>query len=1054
MKTKKFNLILMLFTTILISLALTSCGLFRKICFHKYEDVVINPTCHSVGYTVHTCLICKNSYTDTTVAEIEHDYVETIDPPSCESQGVKHYTCKECDYSYSQPIETTEHNYSSNVTLPTCTVNGYTTYVCIDCNDTYIDSIVPAKGHNYISEIIAPNCTAPGITVYTCTQCPDSYTDSTTEPMGHNYVSKITPPTCKESGMTTYICSRCKDSYTDSPTDPKGHNYVATNIDATCEAEGYTRHTCSDCGDFYDDQYVSKTAHRFNAGVCVYCQIEASIEVVASDTAWYNEQNMIFTLTTPEQLAGFSELVNSGVDFANKTIYLGANIDLSYNEWIPIGNEDNPFVGTFNGNGYTISSLMISTSSSYVGLFGKITGKISDVNIDNATVYVGDVNQYVSILCGYSTSDIKNVQVEGYLDAPYSNYVGSVVGYTTAQISGVTSVVEVVGSNYVGGIAGYISCVTAIYDNLINYGNVVGGEYTSGIIGNLTATGVIYVKLVENYGDISGAAYTGGLFGYVCGSLNSIITNSTSSSAVNGAYYVGAIAGAAENVVISECSNVGSSVSATSCIIEGNNYFAYLGAYVGKGYIVKKCSNSTDINYISRGSYVGGIAGYLTNSINDCSNNGSIYGYDCVGGLAGYISSNTSVTLSYLVNSGDVYGNFYVGGIVGHWTYENTFVVSGCENSGSVIGNAYIGGIAGSLNQISNSLLTVSGVVNYGDITAADGWAGGLFGYVDGNTSSVVNECTSTANIIGSYYIGGLIGQAVNLTLKDSSNEGSTITANGFIVEGEESNVYAGGYIGSGSSVCNCTNNSDIIYNSLGSRIGGIIGYATGSISDCTNNGNITSLGGVVGGVVGEIASPRNQKYNNLKNTGSLKGLNSVGGVVGRFYWSGTNANFSHEWVKGNGGDKSHCYDSNNVFSEVCNYGTVEGVECIGGLIGSVDINTSHLSYIHCSSKGWHCEFFYYARISMENISNYGDITGDSSAGELIGLSKIYKAESWYPNCTVTNYTLLGSVTQNGEISTDYKPIGQSTHLDISNQIIPETEDNTDNSDEITDIGI
>ena len=1045
-KMKKLS-ILAILSMIAFSLVLTSCGLLKKICSHKYEEQVIEPTCYSVGYTVHSCSVCKDSYIDSTVQEIAHNYEENVESPTCEENGVKYYTCKDCDYSYSEIVEKNGHNYSTSITSPTCTEDGYTTYVCLDCEYTFVGSAVPAEGHNYISEIIAPDCTTPGETVHTCSRCSDSYTDSTTESVGHNYIFKTILPTCTEQGITIYTCSRCSDNYTDSPTDPIGHNYFVTNIAATCNSEGYSNHTCSNCGDFYDDNYIPKTAHRFNGTVCIYCDVEAPSESLTSDVEWYNEYNMIFTLTTAEQLAGFSELVNSGANFVNKTVYLGADIDLRYLEWIPIGNEEYPFEGIFSGNGYTISSLKIYTSSSYVGLFGKVTGKISNIKIDNASICVSDVHQYISIICGYSTSDIKNAEVDGYLDAPYSNCVGGIVGYTTAQISDASSIAEIVGSDYVGGIAGCVCSATAVYENLINYGNIKGGKYTAGVAGNLSATGVSYIKLVENYGNISGTSHTGGLFGYVCGIENSIITDSVSASDVSGEYYVGAIAGEAVNVKISACSNEGSSVSASSCIIDGVNYFAYLGGYVGRGYIVEKCHNSTDISYVSRGSYVGGIAGYLTHSVNDCSNEGDIFGYDSVGGLVGYISTGTSVTLSHLVNSGEICGNSYVGGIVGQWTYGNTFVVVGCENFGNVSGSDHLGGIAGSLNQISNNLLTVSGVVNYGNVTGTNGWVGGLFGYVDGSTSSVVKECLSSASITGNYYVGGLIGQACDLTLKDSSNEGSSVVATGFVVEGVENNVYAGGFIGSGRSVSNCTNNSDITYNSLGSRVGGIIGYATGSVTDCTNNGNITSLGTSVGGVVGEISSPRNQRYSNLNNNGNVKGLDSVGGVVGKFSWSGTNADFSHEWVKGNGGDKSHCYDSHNVFSEVYNYGTIEGTECIGGLIGSVDIITSHLSYRHCSTKGWSCEFFYYARITLENSANYSSVIGTNFAGELIGNSNITKAESWYPNCAVTNYTLLGNVIQNGETLEEYKPIGNSNNLDISNQIIPEVEGDTGSSD-------
>lgn len=50
---------------------------------------------------------------------------------------------------------------------------------------------------------------------------------------------------------------------------------------------------------------------------------------------------------------------------------LNNNIDLSgYADWAPIGTSTTPFIGTFDGGGYTISGLRITTSTGYAGNFG------------------------------------------------------------------------------------------------------------------------------------------------------------------------------------------------------------------------------------------------------------------------------------------------------------------------------------------------------------------------------------------------------------------------------------------------------------------------------------------------------------------------------------------------------------------------------------------------------------------------------------------------------------------------------------------------------------
>jgi hypothetical protein len=48
-----------------------------------------------------------------------------------------------------------------------------------------------------------------------------------------------------------------------------------------------------------------------------------------ADTAWYNDSQTEFTITTPEQLAGLAKLVEGGNDFYDKTIKLGADIMLN-----------------------------------------------------------------------------------------------------------------------------------------------------------------------------------------------------------------------------------------------------------------------------------------------------------------------------------------------------------------------------------------------------------------------------------------------------------------------------------------------------------------------------------------------------------------------------------------------------------------------------------------------------------------------------------------------------------------------------------------------------
>ena len=101
------------------------------------------------------------------------------------------------------------------------------------------------------------------------------------------------------------------------------------------------------------------------------------------NTDWYNDSAPEFTIDTAAELAGLAKLVNEGNNFSGKTITLGANIDLANKEWTPIGKSGKPFSGTFDGDGKTISNLVISTpNKSNVGLFGYTTvGELSLIHI-------------------------------------------------------------------------------------------------------------------------------------------------------------------------------------------------------------------------------------------------------------------------------------------------------------------------------------------------------------------------------------------------------------------------------------------------------------------------------------------------------------------------------------------------------------------------------------------------------------------------------------------------------------------------------------------------
>ena len=102
----------------------------------------------------------------------------------------------------------------------------------------------------------------------------------------------------------------------------------------------------------------------------------------SADISWYDASETSFDISTPEQLAGVAQLVNSGATtFNGATLHLVNDLWLNFendstNNWTPIGGgsptSESPatgysFQGTFNGHGHTVYNLYCEKLSSFHG---------------------------------------------------------------------------------------------------------------------------------------------------------------------------------------------------------------------------------------------------------------------------------------------------------------------------------------------------------------------------------------------------------------------------------------------------------------------------------------------------------------------------------------------------------------------------------------------------------------------------------------------------------------------------------------------------------------
>ena len=226
--------------------------------------------------------------------------------------------------------------------------------------------------------------------------------------------------------------------------------------------------------------------------------------------------------------------------------------DSDFAKWTPIGNRSEPYTGTFDGNGHTISGIYINTSENYQGLFGCIgdiknsgTGTVKNLGIEDSWISGGD---NVGGIAGYSSWGMENCYNKGSISG--GNNVGGISGqnisgmirncYNTGSISGGSNVGGIVGNSSDGsGFSG--GGVTGCH----NDGTVIGsGSCIGGILGDgstLSAIGKCY-----NTGSVSGKE---GTVGGISGGIVLATSNCYNAGTISGEEAYGITAGNLTGVV-------------------------------------------------------------------------------------------------------------------------------------------------------------------------------------------------------------------------------------------------------------------------------------------------------------------------------------------------------------------------------------------------------------------------------------------------------------------------------------------------------------------------
>ena len=116
------------------------------------------------------------------------------------------------------------------------------------------------------------------------------------------------------------------------------------------------------------------------------------------------------TINNAAQLAGLARDVNSGKNYAGKTVTLTADLNLDNKPWTPIGNltsyPGQSFNGTFDGGNHTIYNLKCDGDNAGTyevsGLFGSTVGPIRNLTVKGAEI---TSNHYAAVIVGYFSSN-------------------------------------------------------------------------------------------------------------------------------------------------------------------------------------------------------------------------------------------------------------------------------------------------------------------------------------------------------------------------------------------------------------------------------------------------------------------------------------------------------------------------------------------------------------------------------------------------------------------------------------------------------------------------
>ena len=504
------------------------------------------------------------------------------------------------------------------------------------------------------------------------------------------------------------------------------------------------------------------------------------VQAVDHDIAWYtsNPNADEFTILNVRDLRGFAKLVNGTVDasvsgkpadavtFEGKTVKLGGPLNLTGQQVEPIGTEEHPFQGTFDGQSTPETSpelynytLVVSDSGDDIsnkGLFGYAGDKASIKNLD---------------ISG-------SVKVTNQTDGKKITNVGAIAGHLGGNIENCKSTVKVYVTN--DGKVPALDKPGKMPDEICTI------MYVGGLVGSLEGDLINCVHGNDNGVD-----------------KDAVLAISSSSAATENvpfiASYVGGLVGLqgdeAHGDIVWETTN---------CANYGKLDFSGI-----KGEAT--ADRFGNINY-AKSSNVGGIAGYSIASFSNCKNLATIntgvigengnpkaeYGARNTGGIVGALRAPrvTNPTVEMVSMGTDATDPGY-----DVWLNSNgatkapLLTVERCQNTGDIIGLAAVGGIVGS----DGAFTKVVGCTNSGNVDGTRSvkpCPAGVAGISNGDIAYCSNTGRIRTTTGAGYYASGIAAllTTYNISSTDASLMLEAAQIYGCYTTGQIVSTAAGGF--------------------------------------------------------------------------------------------------------------------------------------------------------------------------------------------------------------------------------------------------------------------